>query len=221
MREKKEYSEADSKKEIRKREILGVALKEFSEKGYDKAVLEDIALKAGVAKGTIYLYYKDKKDLFNHSILFIIDKFVEIIENIVESNLSPIDKIKSVIRDQVKYFVDNKHLFNLFQMAFQEKLIEKDGLTYSEIIDKGLMIDNLQRKIVEEARKLGAIKNEFSTDDIIVVCDGVVTSILKEVRARELYHEYKNRIDKEGYNLIERLENTIKIIFEGITKKEV
>ncbi|RKX94722.1 MAG: hypothetical protein DRP84_06305 [Spirochaetes bacterium] len=221
MREKKEYSEADSKKEIRKREILGVALKEFSEKGYDKAVLEDIALKAGVAKGTIYLYYKDKKDLFNHSILFIIDKFVEIIENIVESNLSPIDKIKSVIRDQVKYFVDNKHLFNLFQMAFQEKLIEKDGLTYSEIIDKGLMIDNLQRKIVEEARKLGAIKNEFSTDDIIVVCDGVVTSILKEVRARELYHEYKNRIDKEGYNLNERLENTIKIIFEGIAKKEV
>ncbi|RLB77554.1 MAG: hypothetical protein DRH15_11165 [Deltaproteobacteria bacterium] len=221
MREKKEYSEADSKKELRKSKILGVALKEFSEKGYDKAVLEDIALKAGVAKGTIYLYYKDKKDLFNHSILFIIDKFVEIIENIVESNLSPIDKIKSVIRDQVKYFVDNKHLFNLFQMAFQEKLIEKDGLTYSEIIDKGLMIDNLQRKIVEEARKLGAIKNEFSTDDIIVVCDGVVTSILKEVRARELYHEYKNRIDKEGYNLNERLENTIKIIFEGIAKKEV
>ncbi len=221
MKGKKEYSEADSKKELRKSKILDVALKEFSEKGYDKALLEDIALKAGVAKGTIYLYYKDKKDLFNHSILFIIDKFVEIIENIVESNLSPIDKIKSVIRDQVKYFVDNKHLFNLFQMAFQEKLIEKDGLTYSEIIDKGLMIDNLQRKIVEEARKLDAIKNEFSTDDIIVVCDGVVTSILKEVRARELYHEYKNRIDKEGYNLIERLENTIKIIFEGITKKEV
>lgn len=221
MQEKNEYSGDESKKEIRKRKILGVALKEFSEKGYDKAVLEDIASKAGVAKGTLYLYYKDKKDLFNQSILFVIDKFVELIENVAESNLSPIDKIKSVIRDQVKYFIDNKHLFDLFQMAFQKKLIKKDGLTYSELLNKGLMINNLQRKIVEEAKRIGAVKNEFSTDDIIVVCDGVVTSILKEVRARELYHEYKKRIDKEGYNLNERLENSIKIIFEGIAKKEV
>ncbi len=44
--------------------ILAAALDEFSQKGFAAARLDDVAKRAKVAKGTIYLYFKDKEALF-------------------------------------------------------------------------------------------------------------------------------------------------------------
>jgi AcrR family transcriptional regulator len=44
--------------------ILLAALEEFSTRGFASARLEDVARRAGVAKGTIYLYFRDKQTLF-------------------------------------------------------------------------------------------------------------------------------------------------------------
>jgi AcrR family transcriptional regulator len=48
----------------RRQAILDAALDEFSAKGFAAARMDDVAAKAGVAKGTIYLYFKDKEALF-------------------------------------------------------------------------------------------------------------------------------------------------------------
>ena len=48
----------------RRQAIVDAALVEFSAKGFAAARLEDIATRAGVGKGTIYLYFKDKEELF-------------------------------------------------------------------------------------------------------------------------------------------------------------
>src|ERR1700732_3079103 len=48
----------------RRAAILKAALEEFSERGFAAARLDDVARRAGVAKGTIYLYFRDKEALF-------------------------------------------------------------------------------------------------------------------------------------------------------------
>jgi len=50
--------------EDRPREICAAALEVFAEKGFAAAKLDDIAKRAGVSKGTLYLYFKDKEQLF-------------------------------------------------------------------------------------------------------------------------------------------------------------
>ena len=50
--------------ENRPREICAAALDVFGEKGFAAAKLDEIARRAGVSKGTLYLYFKDKQDLF-------------------------------------------------------------------------------------------------------------------------------------------------------------
>ena len=50
--------------EDRPREICAAALEVFAEKGFAAAKLDEIARRAGVSKGTLYLYFKDKQDLF-------------------------------------------------------------------------------------------------------------------------------------------------------------
>src|SRR6185369_15277732 len=44
--------------------ILAAALDEFAARGFAAARLDDVAKRAGVAKGTIYLYFRDKESLF-------------------------------------------------------------------------------------------------------------------------------------------------------------
>jgi AcrR family transcriptional regulator len=53
---------------VRREAILAAALDEFSTRGFEAARLDDVAKRAGVAKGTIYLYFRDKENLFQELI---------------------------------------------------------------------------------------------------------------------------------------------------------
>jgi hypothetical protein len=57
-----------AKAAARRDAILDAALDEFSAKGFASARLEDVAKRAGIAKGTIYLYFADKETLFQELI---------------------------------------------------------------------------------------------------------------------------------------------------------
>jgi len=60
--------------------ILAAALDEFSQRGFEAARLEDVAKRAGVAKGTIYLYFRDKETLFQELIRSMLTPVVGTIE---------------------------------------------------------------------------------------------------------------------------------------------
>lgn len=53
----------DEKKQIKEQNLLDTALRLFTAQGVSKTSISDIAEKAGVAKGTFYLYFRDKYDL--------------------------------------------------------------------------------------------------------------------------------------------------------------
>lgn len=52
------------RKDARPQEVLDAALALFSEFGYSQTRLDDVAAKAGISKGTVYLYFASKQDLF-------------------------------------------------------------------------------------------------------------------------------------------------------------
>lgn len=54
-------------KEEKKRAIALAAIQVFGEKGFDRARMDDIAKTAGVGKGTLYEYFKDKEEVLEHS----------------------------------------------------------------------------------------------------------------------------------------------------------
>jgi AcrR family transcriptional regulator len=56
------------KRAERRQAILDAALQEFSAQGFAAARLDDVAHRAGIAKGTIYLYFRDKEGLFQELI---------------------------------------------------------------------------------------------------------------------------------------------------------
>jgi AcrR family transcriptional regulator len=66
------------RKDERPNEILAAALDEFAEKGFTAARLADVARRAGIAKGTIYLYYSSKHELFRAVIRSLLPRYGEI-----------------------------------------------------------------------------------------------------------------------------------------------
>lgn len=96
-----------------KRAIFDSAIKVFSRYGYEGATVDEVAISAGVAKGTLYYHFKSKEDLFN----FIIKEGINFIKDAVEEALiginDPIEKIKTAAKVQLKYVYENKDLFRV------------------------------------------------------------------------------------------------------------
>jgi AcrR family transcriptional regulator len=70
--------------EERPREICAAALEVFAEKGFAAARVDEIARRAGVSKGTLYLYFKDKEDIFRAVVRDTVAPNIETVRAMVE-----------------------------------------------------------------------------------------------------------------------------------------
>lgn len=73
------------KPEDRKLEIISAARQLFEVKGYDKVTMQDVMTAVGIAKGTIYHYFKSKEELFEAVIESIVDAHIERLENLMQN----------------------------------------------------------------------------------------------------------------------------------------
>jgi AcrR family transcriptional regulator len=74
-------------RECRRAAILAAALEEFSARGYEGARLDDVAKRAGIAKGTIYLYFADKEALFRDLVRSMVNPILGMLEQTREIDL--------------------------------------------------------------------------------------------------------------------------------------
>lgn len=91
-------SERDTRGAARREAILAAALDEFSASGFEATRLDDVAKRAGIAKGTIYLYFRDKEALFQELIREMLTPLVGTIEAMGAADL-PLPEIASHIAD--------------------------------------------------------------------------------------------------------------------------
>ncbi len=85
----------------RRAAIFAAALHEFSAAGFAAARLDDVARRAGVAKGTIYLYFKDKEALFQDLIRFNLMPVMGAFEEALKSDLP----LRTIVDQAIEIFV--------------------------------------------------------------------------------------------------------------------
>ena len=81
--------------------ILAAALEEFSARGFAAARLDDVARRAGVAKGTIYLYFADKETLFQELMRSELSPVVGALEHVSHADMP----IRAVAEQLIELFV--------------------------------------------------------------------------------------------------------------------
>lgn len=91
------------RKEDRPQEITEAAMAAFAEKGYAATKVEDVAKRAGVSKGLLYLYFKTKEELFKAVIRsFVVPRIDELSEIIDRSELTSEEFLRGPFLDFVK-----------------------------------------------------------------------------------------------------------------------
>ncbi len=91
----------DDAQRLKFNRILDAANRLFERHGYRKTNIGDIAKEAGIAKGTVYLYFKSKADLLVHTIVQEKKNYLEEMAAIFDESLSPIASLKSYIRTSI------------------------------------------------------------------------------------------------------------------------
>ena len=135
--------------------ILGAAQKLFLANGYEKVSIRNIADEIEYSPATIYLYYKDKNELFFalHQMAF--DKLIAEFAPIAELK-RPMDKLIEMGRLYIRFAFENPELFDLmFIMTAPMDAIE----CRQDIWDDGHRAFYVLQNVVQECIDAGAIKH--------------------------------------------------------------
>jgi AcrR family transcriptional regulator len=117
----KPFDVSDPKDRKRKR-ILEAATNLFIQQGYRKTSVDEVAREAGVAKGTVYLYYKTKSDLLMHAIGYEKMRFVGDVFEMFQQDISDRDKLREYLR-QVFVLVTQMPLVSRLMSGDREILL--------------------------------------------------------------------------------------------------
>jgi len=188
--------------------ILQAAIEVFSDKGFSAAATSEIAQKAGVAEGTIFRYYKTKKDLLLSIVGPTMSRMIApfVLRNFNGVLDSPFDSydefLRAFIVNRLEFAQKNFRIIKIliqeipFQPALREQFVEN-------ILGKVL---ERVKAIVEHFKQKGEII-EAPTDAIIRFS---VSSVLGYLLARLLFMPEKDWNDEE------EIERTIQFIMHGI-----
>jgi AcrR family transcriptional regulator len=173
---------AKKKKQLKEKELFSSAFDLFLEQGIEKTSIDDIAKKAGVAKGTFYLYFSDKYDILNKLIL---QKSNEIIkEGLSQTNSLGSEDFKErtlfFIDYIINYLKDNISLLKLINKNISWGLYRKAIMTPAEYDDVKRVLDIFIKNLTNEGMKKE--ESEMTLFMIIELVGSVcfTTIILKE-----------------------------------------
>ncbi len=109
--------------EFRCSEIIEAARSVFATKGFNDATVEDIAEAAGVAKGTVYLYFPSKREIFLETFRQgIVGLHDEVRRNMQAESGAP-SKLRAFIRTRLAYGERNRDFMRLYYTEFNNMLI--------------------------------------------------------------------------------------------------
>ena len=108
--------------EFRCGEILAAAHQIFAEKGFYDATIDDVAGAAGVAKGTVYLYYRCKSDLYWATLKRGVVEMLEKTNSSMQAAGSTKAKISAFIETKIRYFDENRDFFKIYYREFGNAL---------------------------------------------------------------------------------------------------
>jgi len=140
-------------------QVLQAAEKLFAKRGFYPTTIDDIAKEAKLAKGTIYLYFDSKEDLFFSAIERKLDVLLSKIEKAVKEPGSAWQRINATIGIHLKFMEENKDFFKIMQ-SFSEQLREKlEKELKGRVMEKQSRYIKILTRLIQRA--INKLKNEY------------------------------------------------------------
>lgn len=146
------------KSAARREAILAAALDEFSAQGFAAARLDDVAARAGVAKGTIYLHFKDKEQLFQELIRSALSPFVQTVEAAPAANIPFRMVAETLVGNFVRDVLNTKRKHIVRLVLSEGRRFPKIAEFYfKEVVSRSIAA---MRQLVKTGVERGELKHE-------------------------------------------------------------
>jgi TetR/AcrR family fatty acid metabolism transcriptional regulator len=184
--------------------ILRAAIKVFAQKGYFNSKVADIAKKAGIADGTVYLYFKSKDEIL-HSIFdrameeFIAEGKREIAE--IETADKRLERIAQLHLEKLGADRDLAVVFQVELRGSTKFMEEFSGGGFAEYLD-------IIRHTISEGQKSGV----FRTDLKPITAAKILYGALDEMVTNWI-------LSKRAYPLAPMADEVLKVFFGGVTQQ--
>lgn len=182
------------------KQIIDAAVIVIAENGYHQAQVSRIAKQAGVADGTIYLYFKNKEDILISLFREKMGMFVEKIEEVIAGKRTAAEKLLVMIENHCKILSEDHHLAIVTQLELRQS--NKDiRLKINEVL-KGYLtvIDNILNEGIES--------DEFSADLDIRLARQMIFGTIDEMLTNWVMNEQK-------YDLAAQVPAIHKLLLKG------
>lgn len=190
---------------VDKREaILRSAIKVFAEKGYFNSKVADIAGEAGIADGTVYLYFKSKDEILHSIFDRAMAEFIAEGRREIAEIQNPADKLRRIARLHLEKLGTDRDLAIVFQIELRGStkfMQEFSAAGFAEYLD-----------IIRQTFAEGQASGVFRTDIKPVVCAKVLYGSLDEMVTNWI-------LSKKSYPLAPMADEVLKIFFGGVMVK--
>lgn len=102
------------------KQIIDAAVIAIAQNGYHQAQVSKIAKQAGVADGTIYLYFKNKEDILISVFEEKMSLFIENLQDIIKKETSSAEKLKLMIENHLTVLSNDHHLATVTQLELRQ-----------------------------------------------------------------------------------------------------
>ena len=169
----------EREKEHRKEEILDAAQKVFFEKGLPTATMDEIADAAELSKGTLYLYYKSKEDLYLGVMMRGMQVLYTEYERLAASQDSPLQKIVKLSELYIDFFASNRNFFRMFhflQMPQFHKQVSEEMQQYCGTETRRLW--DIVIAIMKQGMETGILRSDLNPIEIGIILWSSSTALM-------------------------------------------
>jgi TetR/AcrR family transcriptional regulator len=178
----------EREKEQRREEILQAAQSVFFEKGLQTAIMDEIAETAELSKGTLYLYYKSKEDLYLAVLLRGLGYLEELFRQAIQPQLPVVTLIRRLQQAYIEFFRQHRNYFRMldffeapqFHKQVSEEMREQCSLATMKIWQ---MATNLITRGIRE----GELKAETNPRQAAVMFWLSINGLLRQMDRDDPY----------------------------------
>jgi AcrR family transcriptional regulator len=167
--------------EFRTAAILDAANGVFAARGFDKATIAEIAGAAGVAKGTVYLYYRSKREVYWAAVRRTMSGLHDEATRCLESTDPIEEKLRAFIATKVRYFEQHRDFFRIYDSEFGRPA-QRHGHFQRQIDELHLELIRALEAVLQQAvrrRTIRPIRTDAAAFAILAIVRGVITQRLR------------------------------------------
>jgi AcrR family transcriptional regulator len=198
----------EREKEQRRNDIIDAAERVFFSKGRATATMDDVAEEAELSKGTLYLYFKSKEELYLAIHLRGLGILKKMFAEAVAKKETGIEKTRAVGEAYYQFYLDQPDYFNaLIYFESLEQAMQEENPVANECIMEGINTLNILVEAINIGIKDGTIRPDVDPVKMAHILWGYTSGLIQLLHLkgnflREEYHVKNDEMIQYAYDFI-------------------